>query len=103
MRTTSSFKLVGELLPPMNVGLPFKSTALDAGKIPALSRAVELGEIMQAGIVLLGKGDPCTIPAGSTPPGQCWARTDADTFDALGTLITALPKLPPYVDASGTG
>src|SRR5882672_681342 len=55
-RATSSFRLVGELLPPMKVGSPLGPTVLLAGKIPAVSRAVEFGAIMQEGIVLFGKG-----------------------------------------------
>src|SRR6266851_7081284 len=78
MRTTSSFKFVGELLPPMNVGLPFACVALAAGKIPAVSKAVEFGSIMQEGIVLFGNGEPCTTPAGKAPPGQFFASTPAE-------------------------
>ena len=58
MRTTSSVKLVGEFVTTDEGRLPLASTVLDAAKIPAFSKAVELGEIMQAGIVLLGKGAP---------------------------------------------
>src|SRR5882762_5362985 len=62
MRTISSFKFVGELLPPINVGRPLASTALLFGKIPAVSKAVAFGAIMQDGILLPGNGDPCTTP-----------------------------------------
>src|SRR5689334_9046280 len=86
MRTTSSARFVGELLPPINTGLPSLSRALGAGKIPAFTSALALGAIMHDGITLLGNGEPCTMPAGRTPPGQFAARTEADTADALGTL-----------------
>src|SRR6476646_1755945 len=97
MRTISSFKFVGELLPPMNVGRPLESTALGLGKIPAPSRAEAFLEIMQAGMILPGNGDPCTTPAGAAPPGQLPKRTLGATWAALGTLITAVLelKLPP--------
>src|SRR5947207_8025117 len=103
MRTTSSFRFVGELFPPMKVGSPPALTVLEAGKIPAFSSDVALGEIMQEGMVLLGKGAPCTMPAGRRPPGQFRARTVADMADALGTLIAWLPKSPPLVEVAGTG
>src|SRR5215469_1297295 len=91
MRTISSFTLVGTLFPPWKTGLPLPFTALLAGKMPAASRAVELGSIMQLGIVLLGNGDPCTIPAGATPPGQFLNKNAGVTFAALGTLGAGPP------------
>src|ERR1700685_3060964 len=103
MRRISSLRLGGELLPPIKVGFPFDSVALAAGKMPALRREVALGDIMQVGIVLPGNGEPCTIPAGRTPNGQFCARTEAATVVADGTLITVLPKSPPYSLAAGTG
>src|SRR5579859_3692427 len=97
MRTISSFKFVGELLPPINVGRPLESTALGLGKIPALSRAVAFPEIMQDGMILPGNGEPCTTPAGAAPPGQLAKRTFGATCAAVGTFMTAglELKLPP--------
>ena len=83
-------------MPPTKVGFPLASTELGAGKIPALTKAAALAEIMHDGMVLLGKGEPCTIPAGRTPPGQFLARTDGDTWFTLGTLMVVLPKFPVY-------
>src|SRR5579871_1700736 len=103
MRTISSFTVVGTLFPPWNSGLPLPFTALFAGKIPACSRAVELGSIMQLGIVLLGKGDPWTIPAGAAPPGQFLNKYAALTFAADGTVGAGPPATsPPYHAVSGT-
>src|SRR5260370_40576718 len=89
MRTISSFKFVGELLPPMKVGCPFASTALLFGKIPAVSRAVAFGEIMQDGILLPGNGDPCMTPAGAAPFGQLAKRTAGGTWAGGGNLMEA--------------
>src|SRR5215469_7213604 len=101
MRTISSFTFVGTLLPPRKAGLP-PLRPLFAGKIPAFRSAVALGSIMQVGIVLPGKGDPCTIPAGATPP-QFLYRYAELTLAALGTLIGILAgKTPPYQPVSGT-
>src|ERR1700736_6022033 len=98
MRTTSSFKFVGVLLGPLNM-----FPDVGAGKMPAFRSAAELGSIMHDGMVLVGNGDPCTTPAGRTPPGQFLASTAGDTCEAEGTLIVVAPKLPPYVAGSGTG
>src|ERR1035438_6879068 len=98
MRTISSFTLVGEVAAPVNW-----SPDVGAGKRPALSSAVAFGLIMQVGIVFPGNGEPCTMPAGRTSPGQFFARTDGATCAAVGTSITVPPKSPPYVDGSGTG
>src|SRR5437588_12923432 len=95
IRTTCSARFVGELFPPINVGLPFASTAFGCGKSPAPNNVEAFGEIMHDGMVLFGKGCPCTIPAGNTPPGQFPARTLAATLLAPGTLIGVVPKLPP--------
>src|SRR6516162_5976208 len=102
MRTTSSVRSVGESFPPIKVDLPLL-VVFGAGKIPAASNAVVFGEIMHVGIVLLGKGVPCTMSGGRTPPWQFRASTALDTAATLGTLIVSAPKLPPYVDGSGTG
>src|SRR4029077_1257165 len=56
MRTISSRKFVGELLPPINVGFPLASTALAFGKMPAFSRAVALPSSSVVGILLPVKG-----------------------------------------------
>src|ERR1700745_2241107 len=105
MRTISSLTSVGTLLPPWNAGLPPLNPLL-AGKMPACSRAVALGSIMQVGIVLFGKAAPETIPAGATPPGQFLNRYAALAVGVdpakAGTLIGMLPKLPPYQAVSGT-
>src|ERR1700675_449936 len=103
MRTISSRKLVGVLAPPLNSGLPFEATPLFAGKMPALTRAAEFGLIIQVGIMLPGKGEPWTIPAGATPP-QPAKRTDGATWAVVGTRIGVLRelKLPPYVAVPGT-
>src|SRR5260370_42072661 len=103
MRTISSFKFVGELLPPMKVGCPCAATAWLFGKIPAVSRAVAFGEIMQDGILLPGKGDPCMTPAGAAPFGQLEKRTAGATWAVVGTLMTAGLELksPPYELGSG--
>ena len=69
----------------MKVDLPF-TTAFGAGNMPAFSNAVVFGEIMQAGMVLLGKGAPCTMPAGRTPPGQFRARTALDIDRCIGDI-----------------
>src|SRR2546429_969994 len=104
MRTISSFKFVGELLPPINVGRPLASTALLFGKIPAVSKAVAFGAIMQDGILLPGNGDPCTTPAGAAPPGKLANRTLGVTCALVGTLIPVelVLKPPPYEAGSGT-
>ena len=86
MRTISSFRSVGVFAPPLNSGLPFWSTPLFAGKMPAFSSAAEFGEIMQEGMILPGNGEPCTIPAGA-PPGQLANSTDGATCEADGTRI----------------
>src|SRR5215471_11022029 len=104
MRTISSRRLVGVLAPPTNVPIPLVMLLFGAGKMPALSSEVAFLLIKQDGITLPGKGEPCTIPAGATPPGQFVNRTEGATCEALGTLIgveTEL-KLPPYVFVSGT-
>src|SRR4029077_6036449 len=98
MRTISSFKFVGELLPPINVGRPLESTALALGKIPAVSKAVAFGEIIQAGIMLPGNGDPWTTPAGTTPLQPVVSvgfpnSTEGATCATLGTLIMAVLEL----------
>src|SRR5260370_15442254 len=98
LRTSSSFIFVGTVLLPRNL---FR--LVGAGKIPAVSNAVAFGSIMQDGIVLPGNGAPCTIPAGSTPPGQFLASTADETWVAEGTSIVVAPKLPPYDVGSGTG
>src|SRR5438046_2694360 len=99
MRTTSSFRLVGVAELPKNL-----FPAVGAGKIPALNKAVELGLIMQEGILLPGNGEPWTTPAGATPPGQLLKRTLEATCDDDGTLIGFVSELksPPYVAGSGT-
>src|SRR5260370_9197076 len=98
MRTASSLKVVGELALPKNL-----FPVVGAGKMPALSKAVEFGSTMQDGIVFPGNGAPCTIPAGRTPPGQFFARTPAATWVAEGTVIVFVPKFPPNVEGQGPG
>src|SRR5256885_980004 len=97
MRTISSFRFVGESLPPTNC-VP----AVGFGKMPALTRAVAFGAIMHEGILLPGNGDPLTTPAGAVPPGQFPNRTLFAT--ELGTRIGVELELksPPYVAGSGT-
>jgi len=62
MRTISSFKFVGALLPPKNTGFPFESVPLGAAKMPpylppAVSNLYAFPLSMQEGITLLfGKG-----------------------------------------------
>src|SRR5580658_3818754 len=75
MRTTSSLKVVLELAPPWNSAFPCPSTVLFAGKMPAPTRAAELGLIMQEGMMLPGNCAPPTIPAGAVLPGQLAKRT----------------------------
>src|SRR5271170_6486696 len=103
MRTISSRKFVTEFAPPLNSGLPFEAKALLAGKMPALTKAAEFVLIMQVGMMLPGKGDPCTMPAGATPP-QPAKRTAGATCAAVGTVIGVASelKLPPYVAVPGT-
>src|SRR5580658_7309749 len=95
MRAISSFTLVGELLPPINVALPLEATVLAFGKIPAVRSACALPLSMQFGMVSLGNGFGvlvalCTTPAGATPPGQLAKRIDGLTCAVVGTL-TVMP------------
>src|SRR5580704_1748900 len=101
MRTISSRRSVGALAPPTKLPVPFVMFAVGAGKMPALSRAAAFGLIMQLGIMLPGKGEPCTIPGGA-PPGQLPNRTDGAICAVVGTkriVGFAVPdiadKLPP--------
>src|SRR5262245_35859251 len=90
MRTTSSFKFVGVFAPPRNCPIPLAGVSVGDGKIPALTRAVEFGLIMQAGILLPGNCAPGAMPAGGNPPGQFANRTEGATVPPgakLGTLI----------------
>src|SRR5713101_4654763 len=75
MRTISSLRLVGALAPPTNVPTEFAMFVVGAGKMPALSRAVAFGLIMQDGITLPGNCPPEVIPAGGAWPGQLANRT----------------------------
>src|SRR5580698_10115395 len=98
MRTISSRKFVSALAPPLNSGLPFEDCALFAGKMPALTKAAEFGLIMQVGMILHGKGGPCTTPAPAASwPGQLAKRTDGATCAVVGTRIGVERelKLPP--------
>src|SRR6476659_1986147 len=104
MRTISSFTLVGTLLPPWKTGLPLLFTALLAGKMPAASRAAELGSIMQLGIVLFGNGLPGVIPAGSpSVPGPPQFLAKNAVFTVVGTVIGMLAgRAPLYQSVLGT-
>src|SRR5438067_5405906 len=97
MRTISSFKFVGVLAPPTKLPTPLPMPEFGAGKKPVPSSAVAFGVIMQAGITLPGNCDPCTMPAGATPPGQLANNTEGATLDALGTMtgVETELKFPP--------
>src|SRR6266498_5533877 len=97
MRTISSFNLVGVLAPPTKLPTPLAIFALGAGRKPVPSSAVAFGWIMQAGITLPGNAEPCTTPAGATPPGQLANKTEGATLVLLGTIIgvETVLKLPP--------
>src|SRR5437660_7640128 len=80
---------------------------------PAFRRAVALGSIRHAGMVLPGNGEPGTIPAGGTPPGQ-FAPKVAIPVGTVITLAVPLkvvgitapvpaPFASGYILASGTG
>src|SRR5580700_674894 len=90
MCAISSFTLVGELLPPINVALPLEATVLAFGKIPAVRSACALPLSMHVGMVSPGKGEPCVTPSGATPPGQLAKRIDGLTCAVVGTL-TVIP------------
>src|SRR5580704_6049638 len=101
MRTISSLRFVGALAPPTKLPTPLVMFVVGAGKMPALSSAAAFGLIMQEGMTLPGKGEPCTIPAGA-PPVQFAKRTDGAICAVLGTkriVGFAVPdvaaKLPP--------
>src|SRR5215470_9211943 len=119
MRTISSFRSVGALLPPKNTGFPFASVPFGAGKIPpylppAVSRDWAFVLSMQEGITLPGNAAPGVTPVGAVWPGQLAKRTDGSTFPVgfaaviklgawgISMLGRALLKSPPYVDASGS-
>src|SRR6516164_1773486 len=87
MRTISSFRFVGVFAPPTKFPTPLATLVVGAGKMPALSKAVAFGWIMQDGILLPGKDEPCTMPAGAVAPGQLANKTEGATREALGTMI----------------
>src|SRR5450432_2838988 len=102
MRTISSRRFVGELLPPVNWLPLFGAGKMPPKLPPATSRAAASGLIMHAGIWLPGNACPCTTPAGAAPPGQLAKRTDGATRVVEGTLTTWVPKFPVYQEVSGT-
>src|SRR5579872_408479 len=110
MRTISSFTLVGTLLPPRNCpveGCAAFGAPVGPGKMPACNSTVALELIMQSGMVLLGKGEPGTTPAGATPPGQFANNRAGATVEGTLTVSGNTAPVPAplasgYTPSSGT-
>src|SRR3954452_14854175 len=93
MRTISSFRFVGVLEPPTKLPTPLAMPEFGDGKKPVPSNAVAFGWIMQPGITLPGNCEPCTTPAGATPPGQLANKTEGATLAAVEPRIGSVTEL----------